>query len=96
MIEFPSVVGCDLVRAQAIIRTRLGPLTPVKFHVVEYINGRKPRATVVADNNTIVLRYDVKYDAVAITPRFFGSVVKPKVEVEEDFDWSSTDESDGY
>lgn len=91
MIEFPSVVGCDLGRAQAIIRTRLGPLTRVKFQVVEYVFGRKQHGVVVKDDSTIVLRYDAKYDAVAITPRFYGIIVKPKPE-EEDFDWSSSSE----
>ena len=90
-MEFPMVVGCDLARAQAIIRTRLGPSTPVKFQIVEYVFGRKPKGTVVADDNTIVLRYDAKYDAVALTPRFYGTIVKPKQE-EEDFDWSSSEE----
>ena len=91
-MEFPMVVGCDLERAKAIIRTRLGPLTPVRFQVVEFIFGRKPKGTIVADDNTIVLRYDAKYDAVALTPRFFGTIVKPRREAveEEDFDWSSS------
>lgn len=93
-MEFPMVVGCDLTRAKAIIRTRLGPLTRVRFQVVEYVFGRKPQGVAVADDNTIVLRYDAKYDAVALTPRFYGTIVHPKKEdfVAEDYDWSSTED----
>ncbi len=79
------VVGCDLQRAQAIIRTRLGPWTAaqVKFKIVEYQHGKKTKPVAVFPD-TILLYYDAKYDAVAITPKFRGNILLPQQDQDEE------------
>jgi len=77
MIEFPGLVGCDLERAKCSIRSKLGAHTRVRFLVQPY---RVQRGSCVQqedqdlNSNTIVLWHDQRYDAVAITPRFWGRV----------------------
>ena len=76
-MDFPMVVGCDLDRAKAIIRTRLGYYTPVNFVVAEYKPTQRNKPVTTYGSNTIVLWYDAKYDAVALTPHFRGAIVAP-------------------
>ena len=67
---FPNVVGCDLYRATRMIRFHL-PNTNVKFKIVPYLRNRKHKPVFV-EQNQVILYYDEKYQAVALTPRFAG------------------------
>ncbi len=68
--SFPNVVGCDLYRATRMIQFHL-PHTNVKFKVVPYLRNRKHKPVYV-EQNQVILYYDEKFDAVALTPRFSG------------------------
>ena len=68
--SFPNVVGCDLYRATRMILFGL-PNMVVKFKVVPYLRNRKHKPMCI-EQNTVVLYYDEKYQAVAKTPRFAG------------------------
>jgi len=72
-IRFPVAVGNDLDRAIAIIRTRLGFDTRVRFNVVRH-SGPLTQALPpqVLTKNTVTLHYDTKWNAVCRTPVFFG------------------------
>ena len=92
--DFESVVGSDLFRAKAIIRSRLPKYTRVRFRVEPYFFGRKPRNVEPAGLNEIILWHDVKWDAVASTPVFRGFLPREHSdELEEGSDWWN--ESDG-
>lgn len=71
-MSFPNVVGCDLYRATRMIRFHL-PNTSVKFKIVPYQRNRKHKPVVYVEQNQVILYYDAKYDAVALTPRFSGN-----------------------
>ena len=75
-MEFPGVVGSDLERAKFSIKTKLGPYTPVHFVVQPYKQQRNALfvPTSTQGNNTVVLWYDARYNAVALTPKFYGRV----------------------
>jgi len=66
MKRFPNVVGCDLYRAKCMIRCAL-PNCALQFRVVPYVFNRK-MAIVSRHANEVVLFYDEKFDAVAVTP----------------------------
>ena len=66
MKRFPNVVGCDLYRAKCMIRCAL-PHCALQFRVVPYVFNRK-MAIVSRHANEVVLFYDEKFDAVAVTP----------------------------
>ena len=68
--SFPNVVGCDLYRATRMIQFGL-PNAIVKFKIVPYLRNRKHKPVYV-EQNTVILYYDEKYQAVAKTPHFAG------------------------
>jgi hypothetical protein len=72
-IRFPVAVGNDLDRAVAIIRTRLGYDTKVRFNVVRH-SGPLTQALPpqVLTKNIVTLHYDTKWNAVCRTPVFYG------------------------
>jgi hypothetical protein len=47
------------------------PHTNIKFKVVPYLRNRKHKPVYV-EQNQVILYYDEKFDAVALTPRFSG------------------------
>ena len=73
-MEFPGVVGSDIERAKFSIRTKLGPYTQVHFVVQPWKQQRGGTAVLAKDSNTIVLWHDQRYNAVALTPKFYGRV----------------------
>jgi hypothetical protein len=83
-MEFPSVVGSDLERAKCIIKSKLGPHTPVHFVVQPY---KQQKNAIFIPNtpgsNAILLWYDERYNAVALTPKYYGRVyTKPSYDDE--------------
>ena len=73
-MEFPGVVGSDIERAKLSIRTKLGH-TQVHFIVQPWRQQRGgTRAVLTKDSNTIVLWYDQRYNAIALSPKFYGRV----------------------
>ena len=82
-LRFPAVVGCDVPRAVAIIRTRLGS-AKVRFVVVRHSGPlTQPLPPQVLTPNTVTLHLDTKWNAVCRTPVFHGALW------EEDDDWES-------
>lgn len=74
-IRFPSVVGNDVLRATDIIRTRLGPNTSVTFVVVSHsgpLTQPLPFQRLVP--NQVTLHLDTKWNAIARTPVFYGTL----------------------
>ena len=69
--KFPNVVGCDLHRAKCMIAFAL-PHANISYKVVPYISNRK-LSTIQRYPNQVVLYYDAKFDAVAITPTLYYS-----------------------
>jgi hypothetical protein len=74
-LRFPSVVGNDIPRAIAIIRTRLGG-AKVRFNVVRHSGPlTQPLPPQVITNNVVTLHWDTKWNAVCRTPVFHGTLV---------------------
>ena len=86
---FPNVVGCEEFRAKAMIRYWLKVKTgleSVTFRMFNHLDKNKltrpskdgfgnfGMPAVSQHSNEIILWYDYKFDAVAITPYWFGSV----------------------
>jgi hypothetical protein len=96
--KFPNVVGCEEFRAKALVRYWLKVKTGiehVKFRLFDHTQknkltrpakdsfGNDLSAPVSQHSNEVILWYDYKYDAVAITPYWFGSVQYAKYSEEE-------------
>ena len=89
---FPNVVGCEEFRAQDLIRYWLKVKTGIeddsliKFRIYNHTERNKltriPKdaqtSMVAQHSNEVILWYDFKYDAVAITPYWFGTVYYEK------------------
>ena len=89
---FPNVVGCDLDRAKCMIRfwlkVKVGYDEEVHFSVYDHKArrallapqkdsfGNDGEPKVLQRSKEIILWYDYKYDAVAITPIWFGTVAQ--------------------
>ena len=85
---FPNVVGCEEFRAKAMIRywlkvkAGIEDNSLIKFRLYDHMERNKltriPKdgqtGLVAQHSNEVILWYDYKYDAVAITPYWFGSV----------------------
>lgn len=97
--KFPNVVGCEEFRAKALIRYWLKVKTGIedtKFRIFDHTQKNKltrPNKDVFGNDlvpaiaqhsNEVILWYDYKYDAVAITPYWFGSVYYEKEKDEKD------------
>jgi len=87
---FPNVVGCDLFRAKAMVRYWLLVKTGIektKFRVYDHMDKNKLTRpakdaygnlgipAISQHANEVILWYDYKYDAVALIPYWFGSVL---------------------
>ena len=86
---FPNVVGCDEFRAKAMVRYWVKVKTGVEhvsFRMFNYkdknkltrplkdVFGNQGTPRVCQHSNEVILWYDYKFDAVATTPYWFGSV----------------------
>jgi len=98
---FPNVVGCEEFRAKAMIRYWIKVKTgieSVSFRMYNHLDknkltrpskdgfGKFGLPEVAQHANEIILWYDYKYDAVAITPYWFGSVHYEKERSEAGFE----------
>lgn len=88
-VKFPSCVGNDPDRAIAIIRTRLGPSTHVRFVIVRHERPQSVASrSFAASANEVVLHLDIKWNAICRTPIFRGVL---RTEAEE---WGSNQDGD--
>ena len=87
---FPNVVGLEEFRAKALIRywlkVKVGYEEDIYFRMYDYKKkraltkpakdsyGNEGTAKVVQGKKEVILWYDYKFDAVAITPIWFGTV----------------------
>jgi hypothetical protein len=95
---FPNVVGCDLFRAKAMVRYWLLVKTGIedtKFRIYDHMEKNKLTRPVkdvygalgappISQHaNEVIFWYDYKFDAVALIPFWFGSVLYEKDEESE-------------
>jgi hypothetical protein len=93
-IRFPSVVGNDIDRAMAIIRTRIGMDTKVRFNIVRHAGPlTQPLPPQSLTNNLVTLHLDTKWNAVCLTPVFRGILHTLEDAASEDL-WESEGESE--
>jgi hypothetical protein len=101
---FPNIVGLEEFRAKALIRywlkVKVGYEEDIYFRMYDYKHkrsltkpckdsfGNEGTAKVVQGKKEVILWYDYKYDAVAITPVWFGSVEQLRDEQETVSDYS--------
>jgi len=87
---FPNVVGCELFRAKAMIKwwlkVKIGYDEDINYVIYDHKlrnaltkpikdgSGLPGKPRVSQQSKQIILWYDFKFDAVAITPVWFGSV----------------------